>query len=393
MLSLAAYWTATKLPLKWLDKMRRLVALKILIHDRSTTAGAVLGVVAIIFLVGQQLSLLFGLITYMSVLVDHSGADIWILSKNTQTADASATLPVRYIDRIYGLPDVEWVEPIISGGGLFRNKEGRTSSVLVVGVRRPRLAGGPWDFVEGSSRVLLDYDGVTVDNLDLEVLGNPEMQGIFEINGTRIRIVGITKGARGFAGTLLFTNMQKARQISQIPPGRCSNILIKLKHGSELTIALSKLKMLLPQADVISSTELSRKTREYYLFNTGIGGSFGFSTVIGLLIGIVIISLTMYTSVLNRKKDFAVMRALGGRKRDILIIVIFQSLFIAMLGIFIGFLFLSLLFNAIRDSNIPFYMFLWVPPIHAAITFAICVIVSLISMRGALKIEPASAFR
>jgi len=373
--------------------MRRLVALKILIHDRSTTAGAVLGVVAIIFLVGQQLSLLFGLITYMSVLVDHSGADIWILSKNTQTADASATLPVRYIDRIYGLSDVEWVEPVISGGGLFRNNEGRTSAVLVVGVRRPRLAGGPWAFVEGSSRVLLDYDGVTVDNLDLELLGNPEMQGIFEINGTRVRITGITKGARGFAGTLLFTNMEKARQISQIPPGRCSNILIKLRAGARQTIALSKLKMLLPRADVISSTDLSRKTREYYLFNTGIGGSFGFSTVIGLLIGIIIISLTMYTSVLNRKKDFAVMRALGGRRRDILVIVVFQSLFIAMMGIFMGFLFLSLLFNAISDSNIPFYMFLWVPPIHAAVTFVICVVVSLISMRGALKIEPASAFR
>jgi len=151
--------------------------------------------------------------------------------------------------------------------------------------------------------------------------------------------------------------------------------------------------MLLPRADVISSTDLSRKTREYYLFNTGIGGSFGFSTVIGLLIGIIIISLTMYTSVLNRKKDFAVMRALGGRRRDILVIVVFQSLFIAMMGIFIGFLFLSLLFNAISDSNIPFYMFLWVPPIHAAVTFVICVVVSLISMRGALKIEPASAFR
>jgi len=381
------------LPLDWPDKMRRSVALKILIHDRSTTAGAILGVVAIIFLVGQQLSILFGLITYMSVLVDHSGADFWILSKNTQTADASVALPVRYIDRIYGLPDVEWAEPVISGAGLFRNKEGRTSAVLVVGVSRPRLAGGPWAFVEGSSHVLLDYDGLTVDNLDLKLLGNPELQGIFEINGMRVRIAGITKGVRGFAGTIFFTNMEKARQISRIPPGRVSNILVKLKAGAEQAIALSKLKMLLPGADVISSADLSRKTREYYLFNTGIGGSFGFSTVIGLLIGIVIISLTMYTSVLNRKKDFAVMRALGARRRDILVIVIFQSLFIAMMGIFIGFLLLSLLFNAIRDSNIPFYMFLWVPPIHAAITFVICVVVSLISMRGALKIEPASAFR
>ncbi len=373
--------------------MRRSVALKILIHDRSTTAGSILGVVAIIFLVGQQLSLLFGLITFMSVLVDHSGADIWILSKKTETAEASTTLPVRYIDRISGLPEVDWAEPVISGGGLFRNNHGQTSSVLVVGVRPPRLAGGPWEFIEGSSHVLLDFDGVTVDNLDLNLLGKPELQGIFEINGTRVRIKAISRGVRGFAGTIVFSNFEKARQISRVPSGRCSNILIKLKAGADPQAALAKLEKLLPLADVISTADLSRKARQYYLFNTGIGGSFGFSTMIGLLIGIVIISLTMYTSVLNRKKDFAVMRALGGRRSDILVIVFFQSMFIALVGIFLGFLFLSLLFNFIRDSNIPFYMFLWVPPVHAAVTFVICIIVSLISLRRAVKIEPASAFR
>ena len=49
--------------------MRRKTGFKILRHDRSTTAGAVLGVVAIVFLVGQQLAVLFGLFTFMSVLV------------------------------------------------------------------------------------------------------------------------------------------------------------------------------------------------------------------------------------------------------------------------------------------------------------------------------------
>jgi hypothetical protein len=36
-----------------------------LLHDRSTTAGSLLGVIAIVFLVGQQLSVLFGLFTFM----------------------------------------------------------------------------------------------------------------------------------------------------------------------------------------------------------------------------------------------------------------------------------------------------------------------------------------
>src|SRR5512137_3179740 len=85
------------------DDMRRFAALRILLHDRATTAGAVIGVVAIIFLVGQQLAVLFGLFTYMSALVDHSGADIWIVSKNTDNINSTGSLPMHYVDRLQGI--------------------------------------------------------------------------------------------------------------------------------------------------------------------------------------------------------------------------------------------------------------------------------------------------
>ena len=145
--------------------MRRLVAIKILLHDRSTTAGAVLGVVAIIFLVGQQLTIFFGLLSFMSALVDHSGADVWVSSKNTENINASGSLPIRYVDRIMGLPGVESADPTISTAGLVKRKDGKFQPVQVVGLARPNLMGGPWRFQKGKIDVLLDYEGVTVDQL------------------------------------------------------------------------------------------------------------------------------------------------------------------------------------------------------------------------------------
>jgi hypothetical protein len=87
--------------------MRSLTAFRMVLHDRSSTAGALLGVVAIVFLVGQQLSVLFGLLNYMSVLVDHSGADAWIMSANLRNADAGNLVSARYMDRVMGLHEVE----------------------------------------------------------------------------------------------------------------------------------------------------------------------------------------------------------------------------------------------------------------------------------------------
>ena len=70
--------------------MRSRTAFRMVTHDRSSTAGALLGVVAIVFLVGQQLSVLFGLLNYMSVLVDHSNADAWITSADLRSPDVAA---------------------------------------------------------------------------------------------------------------------------------------------------------------------------------------------------------------------------------------------------------------------------------------------------------------
>ncbi|NIM99997.1 MAG: FtsX-like permease family protein [candidate division Zixibacteria bacterium] len=373
--------------------MRRLVAVKILLHDRSTTAGAVLGVVAIIFLVGQQLTIFFGLLSFMSALVDHSGADVWVSSKNTDNINATGSLPIRYVDRVMGLPEVQWAEPIVSTAGLFKRKDGKFEPVQVLGLARPRLAGGPWRFSEGSIHVLLDYEGLTVDQLNLDVFGNPRTEDILEVGNSRVRIAGITENIRGFGGTLVFTNLNKAREISGYAPDRCSNILVKFKRGMNTPENFVKLKRVLPQAEVQTTQNLSAQTRIYYLTNTGIGSSFGFSTTIGILVGIVIIMLTMYTNVLNREKDFAVLRALGARKKDIIVVVFYQAVFIALVGIFLGLLLLAFFLGGTRDSRLPSYMISWVPPVHAFFTVILCMLGSLLAMRRAIKIEPASAFR
>jgi putative ABC transport system permease protein len=379
--------------------MRRSAALKILFHDRSTALGSIAGVVAIIFLVGQQLTVFFGLLSYMSVLVDNSGADIWIKTKNTDNFSAAGTIPVSYRDRIMGVKGIEWAEPIVLGGGLLKLSNGNYQAVQVFGTRRPRLAGAPGSFYKASLEGLLDEEGVTIDRLDLALLNNPsmgdifEVRDIFEVNGKRVRIKGITQNMRSFNGTVLYTNLEKARELVNMPLERCSNLLIKVQDGVDIGDMVLLFKKILPKADAVSSKELSRQIKLYYLQNTGIGFSFGFTTLIGTLVGVVVIALTMYTNVLNKLRDYAVLRALGARRKDILYIVFMQTMYIAAIGILLGFTLLSLFLTFTGDSDLPSYLPWWVPPIHAMFTVLLCLIGSVIAMRRAISIEPATAFR
>lgn len=372
--------------------MRLVVALKMAIHDRSTTAGAVLGVIAIIFLVGQQLSVFFGLLNLMSVLPDHSIADAWIMSKSIRNADSGNLISALYIDRVIGIEGVEWAEPIIIGSGLFRRGDGSFEPVRVVGVKRPRIVGGPWKFIQSDERALLDLESVVVDRLDLRKLGHPKLDEIREIGEKRIRVGAISAGARGFQGTLVFAPLEKVREISRTQPGRYSAILVKFKEDYDKVKLIEVLRSILPNCSVFSSKELSSLTRRYYITNTGIGGSFLFSTSIAITIGIVIITLTMYTSVLSRKKDFALIRAIGGRKRDILVIVISEVFFITFLGIFLGYLLLSTLLNYTVESQIPSYFPAQVVPILSLGAFLVSLLGSLLALRVALKTDPATVF-
>jgi putative ABC transport system permease protein len=257
----------------------------------------------------------------------------------------------------------------------------------------PRAAAGPWRFAEGSLGDLLDYDSVTLDNLDLAKYGNPDLDRYGEINSVRVKVNAVTFSHKGFAGRLVFTNQGKAREILNTPPGRCKAVMVKLSDGADPQQTIRALRTLLPDTEIMTSAQLSQSTRTYYVINTGMGGSFGFSTLVGALVGIIIITLTMYTGVLQRQKDFAVLRALGARKADIFVIVLAQSLMIAVAGIFIGFVLLGLFLHATLDSSLPSYMPRTIAPMLALGTLLLCVLGSLLAIRKAISVEPASVFR
>ena len=100
----------------------------------------------------------------------------------------------------------------------------------------------------------------------------------------------------------------------------------------------------------------------------------------------------MYTSVLGRSRDFAVMRAIGGRRRDVAVVVISEALIITGVGLFVGFLLLAILLDATGGSSIPSYLPTQIPPLLAGATLVVSLLGSMIALRVALRAEPASVF-
>ena len=121
---------------------------------------------------------------------------------------------------------------------------------------------------------------------------------------------------------------------------------------------------------------------------------------ISLLVGGIGIANTMYTSVLERTKEIGVMKSIGARNRDILLIFLIESAFLGLVGGIVGALMgLALAFIAATGASsalgIDFKVVLSIPLLLSAISFSLLigVLSGILPAFQASKLNPVEALR
>lgn len=379
--------------MNFLTDTRFTAAMRLFLYNGSASIGTIIGVVAIVFLVGVQIATLFGVIDISSNVIRHSGVDFWVVTKNTVNVDHSGDLPVNYIDRVNGLEEVAFARPFVNSAGLLRDKSGRFELAVIFGIKPPHMTGGPWNLKEGTDSALLEPFGMTIDDTTLEYKYYPRINQWMDIQQRKMRLTALTNHFRTFRGDSSFMSEFNAKRVNNTSQLFVNAIMVKLKGGVDKNEAKIKLAALFPFASVLSSEELAKGTINYNLVTTGVGGSLYLSATLAATIGIVIIALTLYNSILSYERDIAILRALGARKVDILIIILYQVLIMALIGIFLGFILLSIALNIISQTRVPVALPIWFGPVHILSTLIVCILGSLYAVRHALKIEPVTVFR
>lgn len=379
--------------MNFLNDTRLTAAMRLFLYNGSASIGTIIGVIAIVFLVGVQIATLFGVIDISSNVIRHSGVDFWVVTKNTVNLDHSGDLPVNYIDRLNGLEEVDFARPLVNSAGLLRDKSGRFELAIVFGIKPPHMTGGPWNFKKGNESALLEPFGMTIDDTTLEYKYYPEIGQLMDIQDRKLRVLAYTNHFRTFRGDASYMSAFNAKRINNTSQLLVNAIMVKLKGGVDREEAKKKIVALFPFASVIETEDLAKSTVNYNLETTGVGGSLYLSAGLAAGIGIVIIALTLYNSILSYERDIAIFRALGARKIDILIIILYQVLIMALIGIFLGLILLSLALNIISETRVPVALPIWFGPVHILTTLLVCILGSLYAVRHAMKVEPVTVFR
>ena len=159
-----------------------------------------------------------------------------------------------------------------------------------------------------------------------------------ELFGQRLKIIGRTAEARSFTtNPIAFVDYRVAQSMSrQELHNRTTYILVKLTPGADAEAIRAEIRRRLPYNDVRTRAEWAARSRSYWTDSTGLGLNMVMTVFLGCLVGVVVATQTLYTSTMEHLKEFATVKAIGGRNADIYAIIGKQAAIAATIGFLLG---------------------------------------------------------
>jgi putative ABC transport system permease protein len=370
------------------------IARKNLFRDKLRFVIALVGIQFAVVLITIQAGVFLRFLVNASVLIDHANADLWITARNLSNFEFGRPYSEKVFYEAQKVNGVQWAEKFILTFSLWKRPNGGQESVEVVGFNPETMNAAPWNVIEGNLYDVKYLDQVMVDEADLPRLGNPRVGDYTEIRGHKVKIVGLTRGAKSFTQTpFVFTSYDTAVRLSYILRGQTVYILLKVAPGYTVPDVQHRLLAVLPDNDVYTRQEFSSKSRRYWMVSTGAGLALLASALMGLVIGTIIVGQTIYASTIEHSKEFGTLKAIGASNADIYLIIIKQALINSVIGFSTGMIIALGVIQLMRKGGLDVLM-PW--PLMVGIFFvtvAMCICSSFISIFKITRIDPALVFK
>lgn len=374
------------------------LAWKFIRFDRSKSIGVITAIVISIFLIGQQLSLMFFLMGLMGNLIGNAPVEknqIWIIEGQSNNINSINLIDQRLVQEIGSLKGVLQTHPLVLAPAQASFLDGKTGAITLIGSQSPRFMSGPVapKIKEGSIQNLMQPYTVSAElynakNWETELyLGQP-----LEINGKSARIGIITENAQAFGASYMYTDIQNARFFGNISPSKVSIIIAELENEEIKEGVIEAINQQYPNLRAWDVDKLKNSSVSEILISSNMGMSFGTLVVFAMISGFFIIGLTLYSSALDRIKDYGTLKAIGAKKAFVNKLIITQAFLYAVIGYFIAMLLLYGFKMGVAgsgltiDLNLLFSLFLFL------VTLFISIGGSLFAVRKISKLEPASVF-
>src|SRR6202030_4386683 len=282
-----------------------------IVHDRARFSVTALGVSFAVFLMVFQGRLLAGFLRAASRLIDASDSDIWITARGVQAFEFGTPIESRVREMAAGVPGVLETSRVCMAFAVYRTPNGKQQVVALVGADRNVGKRFPVPDLPGSAEGM-SPDAVLYDVSDRDLIQVTALPAEVEVNRHRASIEHEIEGYGAFLGVpFLFTSYKNATRYMGSGPEDAMYILLRVGNGYSVSDVQQNLKQRLPEVDVLTQNEFAHKSRMYWTMKTGAGGAILTAAILGFLIGLVVVSQTIYANTMENIEEYATLKALG----------------------------------------------------------------------------------
>ena len=372
------------------------IAWKFIKFDKAKSIGVIVGILISTFLIGQQLGVFFFLSGLMGALATDVKADIWVVDSKTDDVNQLGRLDIRNFRAVQGITGVKEAFPLIITGASCNFENGTSGAITLLGVDENHInALVSKDKIMAGNLSDLQMDGaVSAEYFERKNLGgNIGLSTNLEINGKRAFFVLQTKGFRGFGSSFCVTTIERARFFSNQSANTISAVLVNVENAKDIDQVVVAINRNISGVRAWPSQKLASSSVKKILASSGIALSTGTLIIFALIAGFFIIGLTMYSSALDRLKDYGTLKAIGASNKYITKLILTQALLFTVVGFIIGLGLLEGFRLGVAKSGLIFSF-------SPLILLGMFSTIGLISLSGASfalirirSVEPAAVFR
>jgi putative ABC transport system permease protein len=374
-------------------------SLQTLWHERSRYLPGVLAVGFSAVLIALQCGLLLGLFSITSIPIDHTRGDVWVGSPKVLSVDLGRPIPLTFLSRIAGDRRVDRVESYYQAFGNWTKPDGGSDLCIVIGSDLNDGNIGSVAELTPEMRVALTQPGsVVVDEAELDRLGVKGIGSKAEINKHSVEIVGLVKGMKSLAGPYVFCSRQTAREVLRMvmPSDHATYYLVKCRNKDDAPQLVADLRTEYGQDKDMSSftsEEFSVHSRLHWLLKTKAGIAIGYAAILGLLVGMVVTSQTLYAATTAAAREYAILLALGIPRWRISVTVLVQSFWIGVAGVLVAYPAVKGLASLASLGGVNVLLPWWLLVGAAGVTMFMAMFSGILALRSVRRIEPLTLLR
>lgn len=304
-----------------------LLAVRNLFQSRTRLLMSSGGLALALLLILSLDAIVTGAESQITAYVDHAGADVWVSQPGVRNLHmATSTLPASTVSRVAAVDGVASVIPIQYMTSAVTTGHGQHIA-YVIGLPPDPASGGPWRMYRGAA--LPTHGEVVIDRTVADAAGLRIGDGVTILHD-RFRVVGMAEGTASIVNSIAFITFADFVSLGR-GADSASFLLVRVSGSAAPETVAARIEREVGGVTAQSRTAFAAQERRVVADMTT--DLVDIMNLIGLLIGLAVMALTVYTTTLSRRAEYGVLKALGARGRDLYRVVIGQSLIGLVLGL------------------------------------------------------------